>query len=126
VLDGRSLARERTQQAVDHEVKSGRVERSADWQRLEDVGLDRPDVEAAQASGSHLEDVRVRVEDGHATAIGKTGVLEEVAGARTDVEVPVTDVLPVALDQPRRRHRQTYLAANPRTMRSYARRSDRV
>jgi hypothetical protein len=47
-----------------------------------------------------IEDVRIRVEDRHAAAVRKPGVLDEVTGARTDIEVPVADVLPVAFDEP--------------------------
>ena len=102
VGDGDRLAR-RARQAVDHEVQCSGLERSADRKRLEDVGLDRRDVQLRQAPGDMTEDVRVGVQDRHRAAIGETGSLEEVAGAGTHIEVAAADAPPVALQESGRR-----------------------
>jgi hypothetical protein len=84
---------------MDDKVECGRVERSIDRKRLEDVGLHGCHVEASQAPGREIEDVPVRVEDCDPAAIGKSGSLQEVARARPHIEVRVADVLAVSLDE---------------------------
>jgi hypothetical protein len=71
---------------VDHAVQRGRVERSIDGQRLADVGLDGRDVQALEAPDDMIEDVRVRSMTRPA-ALREAGSFQEVASARTNVEV---------------------------------------
>jgi hypothetical protein len=49
---------------MDHAVQRGRIERSVEGKRLEDIGLDGRDFQALQAPGGMSEDVRIGVEDG--------------------------------------------------------------
>jgi hypothetical protein len=84
---------------VDDQVQHSGVKASADWERLEDVRLDRGDVEPSEAPGNMAQDVPVRVDDRHLAPVGEARPIEEVAGAGTDIEVSGTDVLPVALQQ---------------------------
>ena len=80
---------------MDDQVQRGGVERSIDGKRLEQIGLDGGDVQLPEAPRDVTEDVRVRVEDRHRTAIGEAGSLEEVAGAGAHIQLPVADVLAV-------------------------------
>ena len=83
---------------MEHGTQPGRVERARRREGLEDIGLDRRYVKVPQSAGDMAEDVRVRVEDRHLAGGGKAGVLQEVPGAGTDVEVVRSDVLPVEPD----------------------------
>ena len=98
VRDRRGFAREWSGQTVDHEVRRRGFERSIDGQRLADVGLDGRDVKVPQATCGMQ-----RSGERHRDAIGKAGSAEEVAGARTNVQVPLADMLSVPLDQDGRR-----------------------
>src|SRR6185312_3171365 len=58
--DGDGLSLRRAGQAVKDGVESGRRERPRHRQWLQDVGLDRGDIEVAEAAGYVAEDGRVR------------------------------------------------------------------
>src|SRR5262245_29092186 len=45
--------------------------------------------------------MQVRVKEGDRAAVRQARSVQKVAGARTHVEVPVTDVPPVPIDEPR-------------------------
>src|SRR5690242_13444608 len=62
VGDGRSLARERSWQAMEHAVERGRVEWPVDGEWLADVGLNGRDVQALQPPGCMTEDVHVSMD----------------------------------------------------------------
>ena len=79
-------------------LSRGRVERPCHGERLQHVGLHGGDLEVVKPAGDVSEHVRVRVEDGHPAAGWKARVLDEVPGARSDIEVIRTDVLPVPTD----------------------------
>ena len=127
VRDRHGLARHRPGQAVDHEVQGGRVERSGDGERLEDVGLDGRDVQARQAPGDVAQDVRVRVEDGDAgcpraarLARGSSRFPGRRRGGRPGCARRYRSTSRLV------GHRQTNRAANPRTNGSYSLRTDGV
>jgi hypothetical protein len=86
---------------MDHAVQRGRIERSVEGKRLEDIGLDGRDFQALQAPGGMNEDVRIGAEDGDGGTCRQAGSFQEVAGARADVQMPRTDVPPVSVHQKR-------------------------
>jgi hypothetical protein len=52
-------------------VQRGGIKGSIQGKRLADVGLDGRDVQALQASGGIVEDVRVGIEDGDGVLAGR-------------------------------------------------------
>src|SRR6185503_9682294 len=84
---GNGLALGRAGQAMEDGVESGRREWTCNGQRLQDVRLDCRDVQVPKPARDVAEHVGVRVEDGHLAAGRQAGVIDEVAGARSDVEV---------------------------------------
>jgi hypothetical protein len=88
---------------VDHADQSGGVERSIDGKGLAGVGLDGRDVQALQAPGGVIENVRIRVEQGDGTALRQAGAFQEVASPRSHVKVPGADVSLVSFHQNGRR-----------------------
>jgi hypothetical protein len=88
-------------QAVEHVVERRRVERTINGQGLHHIRLDDGRMhrrEPARGAGKH---VRVRVEQGDHSPDWRRGLLDEVAGARADVEMSASEVLPIALDDRR-------------------------
>jgi hypothetical protein len=103
VPDRHGLVRLRSAQAVEHITESGRVERTIDREGLHHVRLHRDRVHRRQRAGSVCEHVRVRIEQGDLGSVGRCGLLQEVARARTDVEVPAPHESAIALDDGRDR-----------------------
>ena len=60
---------------------------AADWRLVSEAARDVP------------EHVRIRVEDRDVAAVGEPRMVEQVAGAGTDVEVAIRDLGPVQVDQ---------------------------
>jgi hypothetical protein len=98
VLHGLRLSLRGTREAVDDEVEGGRREPSFERERLEDVGLDRGEVELREAGVAVGENVRVRVKDGHLAPGREPGAEDERAGSWPHVEVPRSDVASVVVD----------------------------
>src|SRR6185436_11894572 len=87
VMDGERLARHRSGEAVDHQVQGRRFERPLDRERLEDVALDRGDLEPTQLLRGVAEDVRVRIDERDPAAIGEPRAFDEPACPGSDIEM---------------------------------------
>src|SRR6185503_21289781 len=66
---------------------------------LEDVALDRGDLEPTELLRGVAEDVRVRIDERDPAAIGKPRAFDEPACPGSDIEMVVADVAAVSLDQ---------------------------
>lgn len=96
VGERRGFAIHRTGETVHHEAEGGGVEMTLDGQWLEDVSLNCLGIETRESFTCVGEDVRVRIEQGDLRPV-RHDLVQEVPGTGADVEVPVAEVLSVAL-----------------------------